>query len=75
MLWFGLALCAFILAIDDVAYPHGALPSDNGPSYIAGELEEYIEATKMSHVRDAPCHPPKSRGDAAPCWMTPPMAA
>src|SRR3546814_6935842 len=33
------------------------LLSDNGPSYIAGELAEYIEARKMSHVRGAPCHP------------------
>jgi transposase InsO family protein len=33
------------------------LLSDNGPSYIAGELAEYIEANKMSHVRGAPCHP------------------
>jgi putative transposase len=33
------------------------LLSDNGPSYIAGELAEYIEAQKMSHVRGAPCHP------------------
>lgn len=33
------------------------LPSDNGPSYIAGELAEYIEARKMSHVRGAPVHP------------------
>src|SRR3546814_17730721 len=24
---------------------------------IAGELAEYIEARKMSHVRGAPCHP------------------
>ena len=31
--------------------------SDNGPSYIAGGLAEYIEANKMSHVRGAPCHP------------------
>jgi transposase InsO family protein len=29
----------------------------DGPSYIAGELAEYIEANKMSHVRGAPCHP------------------
>ncbi len=29
------------------------LLSDNGPSYIAGELAEYIEAQKMSHVRGA----------------------
>jgi len=27
------------------------LLSDNGPSYITGELAEYIEAQKMSHVR------------------------
>lgn len=31
--------------------------SDNRPSYIAGELAEYIEARKMSHVRGAPMHP------------------
>jgi transposase InsO family protein len=33
------------------------LLSDNGPSRIAGELAEYIEANKMSHVRGAPMHP------------------
>jgi putative transposase len=33
------------------------LLSDNGPSYIAGELADYIEAQNMSHVRGAPCHP------------------
>jgi len=33
------------------------LLSDNGPSYIAGELAEYIQARKMSHVRGAPMHP------------------
>ncbi|KAJ8136188.1 hypothetical protein OY671_010599, partial [Metschnikowia pulcherrima] len=33
------------------------LLSDNGPSYIAAESAEYIEANKMSHVRGAPCHP------------------
>ena len=33
------------------------LLSDNGPSYIAGKLAEYIEAQRMSHVRGAPCHP------------------
>ena len=30
------------------------LLSDNGPCYIAGELAEYIEAQRMSHVRGAP---------------------
>ena len=33
------------------------LLSDNGTNYIAGELAEYIEAQKMSHVRGAPFHP------------------
>eukprot|EP00873_Tetraselmis_striata_P031657 jgi/Tetstr1/451921/TSEL_038957.t1 len=40
-----------------------ATPTDNpfrrcyGPSYIAGELADYIQANRMSHVRGAPCHP------------------
>jgi putative transposase len=54
------------------------LLSDNGPSYIAGELAEYIEANKMSHVRGAPCIPrPRARSSAgtrpsrtASCWKT-----
>jgi len=33
------------------------LLSDNGPSYIAGELAAWIEAQGMSHVRGAPLHP------------------
>ena len=33
------------------------LLSDNGPSYIAGELADYIESQSMSHVRGAPMHP------------------
>ena len=33
------------------------LLSDNGPSYIASELAEYIEAQRMNHVRGAPFHP------------------
>ena len=28
-----------------------------GPSYIAGELADYIQAQAMSHVRGAPMHP------------------
>ena len=28
-----------------------------GPSYIAGELADYIESQSMSHVRGAPMHP------------------
>jgi transposase InsO family protein len=37
------------------------LLSDNRPSYIAGELAEYIETNKMTHVRGAPRHP-QTRG-------------
>ena len=33
------------------------LLSDNGPSYIVGELAEYIAANKISHVRGTPMHP------------------
>jgi len=33
------------------------LLSDNGPSYIAVELAEWINANGMSHVRGAPLHP------------------
>ena len=33
------------------------LLSDNGPSYIASELADYIKAQRMSHVRGAPFHP------------------
>jgi putative transposase len=33
------------------------LLSDIGPSYIAGELADYIQAQRMSHVRGAPLHP------------------
>jgi len=33
------------------------LLSDNGSSYIATELSEWIEAHQMKHVRGAPHHP------------------
>jgi len=33
------------------------LLSDNGPSYIAEELANYIKVNHMSHVRGAPFHP------------------
>ena len=38
-------------------HPRPRLLSDNGPSYIAVELADYIEAQRMSHVRGAPFHP------------------
>jgi transposase-like protein len=41
------------------------LLSDNGPSYIAEELAQYIKARDMSHVRGAPMHPrPRARSSA-----------
>ena len=33
------------------------LLSDNGPSYIAGEVAEYLADKNTSHVRRAPMHP------------------
>ena len=33
------------------------LLSDNGPSYIAQDLADYIRANGMDHVRGAPLHP------------------
>ena len=33
------------------------LLSDNGSSYISGDLAEWLEAQGMGHVRGAPCHP------------------
>jgi len=33
------------------------LLSDNGPSYVAGDLAEWLADRGMDHVRGAPCHP------------------
>ena len=33
------------------------LLSDNGPSYIAGKLAEWLADNAIDHVRGAPCHP------------------
>lgn len=33
------------------------LLSDNGSSYIAGDLSEWLKDKKMKHIRGAPCHP------------------
>ena len=43
----------------DEAIPTGRPPllSDNGSSYIAGELAEWLEDRKIKHVRGAPYHP------------------
>ena len=33
------------------------LLSDNGPSYLAGELAAWLGDNGLEHVRGAPCHP------------------
>jgi len=33
------------------------LLSDNGPSYVAGELADWLKGRRMDHVRGAPFHP------------------
>src|SRR5689334_1479734 len=33
------------------------LLSDNGPSYIAGDLADWLASQTMQHIRGAPCHP------------------
>ena len=40
------------------------LLSDNGPSYVAGELADWLKDRKMRHVRGAPFHP-QTQGKAA----------
>jgi len=33
------------------------LLSDNGPSYVSGDLAKWLDEQDMKHVRGAPCHP------------------
>ena len=33
------------------------LLSDNGPSYLAGDLAEWLDHRRIEHIRGAPCHP------------------
>jgi putative transposase len=33
------------------------LLSDNGPSYVAGDLAEWLNKQKIEHIHGAPCHP------------------
>jgi putative transposase len=33
------------------------LLSDNGPCYLSGELQKYLDSNRMSHTRGAPNHP------------------
>lgn len=44
--------------LDQVKVKHKPrLLSDNGPSYLAGELAEYLDKNGMSHTRGRPYHP------------------
>lgn len=36
---------------------HPRLLSDNGPSYISGEIATWLAGEGMEHIRGAPCHP------------------
>jgi transposase InsO family protein len=51
-----LALQASGLARANVAH-RPRLLSDNGPSYISGDLAEWLDDRSMDHVRGAPYHP------------------
>ena len=41
------------------------LLSDNGSSYISGDLAEWLKDRGMVHIRGAPCHPPDPGQDRA----------
>lgn len=44
--------------LDQVAVVHRPrLLSDNGPSYLSGELAQWLERERMRHIRGAPFHP------------------
>jgi len=44
--------------VQNVAVRHRPrLLSDNGPCYLSGELQEYLEKRGMAHTRGAPYHP------------------
>jgi transposase InsO family protein len=44
--------------LDKITVAHRPrLLSDNGASYVAGDLAEWLETKKMEHVRGAPYHP------------------
>ncbi|WP_044155646.1 DDE-type integrase/transposase/recombinase, partial [Escherichia coli] len=37
--------------------PRPRLLSDNGPSYVASDLADWLGIRGMTHIRGAPCHP------------------
>ncbi len=45
------------------------LLSDNGASYVSGELAEWLRDKKMGHVRGAPYHP-QTQGKIERCHQT-----
>jgi putative transposase len=45
------------------------LLSDNGSSYVSGDLAKWLEAAGMDHVRGAPCHP-QTQGKIERCHQT-----
>jgi putative transposase len=48
--------------LDHVTVVHKPrLLSDNGSSYVAGDLAKWLEAKGMEHVRGAPYHPQTQR--------------
>ncbi len=52
----GLALAA--AGLDHVQVAHRPrLLSDNGPSYVAGDLADWLGSRGMTHIRGAPRHP------------------
>lgn len=54
---FGAAQCAFYLHSVAIASNQPSFPTCYGPSYIAGELADYLNGKRMEHVRGAPFHP------------------
>ncbi len=53
--------------LDQVKVKHKPrLLSDNGPSYIAGDLKDYLDSQNMAHTRGRPYHP-MTQGKIE-CW-------
>ena len=47
-----------VTGVDQVKVKHRPrLLSDNGPAYVSGQLQDYLNEQGMSHVRGAPYHP------------------
>ena len=63
-----LALLASGLERANVAH-RPRLLSDNGPSYISGDLAEWLDDRSMDHVRGAPYHP-QTQGKIERCHQT-----